>query len=167
MVNPRGPLHKNCNRDAVATKVCCGFPVVALPKIDDVAFAKKMIAKVRDEIMAASGVTLEEVEDPGEQRPLHRIFSFGFSTGGLFSYRLACDAPELITGVGIVGATFDRAFSDYLGPGTMAWARTCKNGNGVKARVWSGIGTQDTFTTADQAAAGWSLLPQPTQCQHC
>merc|ERR1711920_213531 len=81
--------------------------------------------------------------------PTENVFAFGFSTGGLFSYRLGCELTNRFNGIAVVGAAWNWAFS----PTTPrpAWTDQCTQ----SVNTWSGIGTVDSFTTSDTALTEW------------
>jgi polyhydroxybutyrate depolymerase len=76
--------------------VCCG--VAARQDVDDVKFIEAVIDRIGD------GFDI----DP------HRVFAFGHSNGGIMSYRLACELPDRIVGIGVVAGTLgvDRCLPD-------------------------------------------------------
>lgn len=81
---------------------CCGEP--QLFKIDDVAFVRDMIDATKKELCVDE----------------KRIYAMGFSNGGMFSHRLACELSGVISAVGPVSGTLmfptckpDRAVSIY------------------------------------------------------
>ena len=63
---------------------CCGYAVAH--HIDDVAFIRAMVAAI------------------GREQPIdpRRIYAAGISNGGMMSYRLACEASDLVAAVGVV-----------------------------------------------------------------
>lgn len=63
---------------------CCGEP--QLFKVDDVQFVKDLIAAAQRDLC---------IDDK-------RIFAMGFSNGGMFSHRLACELSDVIAAVGPV-----------------------------------------------------------------
>mmetsp|Transcript_21172 Transcript_21172/g.59557 ORF Transcript_21172/g.59557 Transcript_21172/m.59557 type:complete len:428 (+) Transcript_21172:52-1335(+) len=119
-------------------QACCGYPAVS--NIDDVGFVSAMLDHLGSAILPTSF---------GVAYPTRNVFAFGFSTGGLFSYRLACDLPDKIDGAAPSGATFNHAFGAR---GAMQWASGCS----TSVPVWSSIGTEDAFTTAAEAAKGFA-----------
>jgi polyhydroxybutyrate depolymerase len=66
--------------------LCCGA-ALTLP-VDDVAFVKALLARLKTQYRV----------DP------KRVFSTGHSAGGFFSYRLACEAADLIAAIAPVAA---------------------------------------------------------------
>ncbi len=70
---------------------CCGYAVAN--QIDDVGFVRALIADLQ---------TIVKV-DP------KRIYATGLSNGGIFSYRLACDASDLFAAIGPVSGTLNYA----------------------------------------------------------
>jgi len=66
---------------------CCGYAVTN--QIDDVGFVRALIADVQ---------TIAKID-------MKRIYATGLSNGGIFSYRLACDASDLIAAIGPVSGT--------------------------------------------------------------
>lgn len=66
---------------------CCGRAVDQ--KIDDVGFLRAVVARV------ATQISIDRA----------RVFSTGMSNGGLMSYRLACEAPDLIRAIAPVAGT--------------------------------------------------------------
>jgi polyhydroxybutyrate depolymerase len=66
---------------------CCGYAVTN--NIDDVAFVRQMVVELQ---------SLARID-------LKRIYATGFSNGGIFSYRLACDASDLIAAIAPVSGT--------------------------------------------------------------
>ena len=68
---------------------CCGYAVTK--QIDDVGFVRAMVADIQ---------TVAKID-------LKRIYATGLSNGGIFSYRLACDASDLIAAIGPVSGTLN------------------------------------------------------------
>ncbi len=68
---------------------CCGYAVAN--NIDDVGFVRAMIA----DLQAIAKIDMK------------RIYATGLSNGGIFSYRLACDASDLIAAIGPVSGTLN------------------------------------------------------------
>ncbi len=66
---------------------CCGDS--RDQNIDDVGFIKELLAKVREQ------VTIDN----------KRIFATGMSNGGMISYRLACEMPEVFKAIAAVAGT--------------------------------------------------------------
>lgn len=66
---------------------CCGYAVTN--QIDDVGFIRALIAELQSNYNI----------DP------KRIFATGLSNGGIMSYRLACDAPDLFAAIAPVAGT--------------------------------------------------------------
>jgi polyhydroxybutyrate depolymerase len=66
---------------------CCGYAVTN--QIDDVAFVHSLIADLQ---------TVANIDTK-------RIYATGFSNGGVFSYRLACDASDLFAAIVPVSGT--------------------------------------------------------------
>lgn len=127
---------------------CCGNHGGA----DDVGFTRAVLTNLKESILPGAGL-----QYPEKQAGRANVFAFGFSTGGLFSYRLACDLSDEIFGIAVVGATFDWAFGSN---DVMNWAKNCKStigatSGGSPVPVWSGIGTKDTFTTGEIAQSKW------------
>jgi polyhydroxybutyrate depolymerase len=69
--------------------------------VDDVAFVRALVAW----LVEVHGV------DPD------RVFATGMSNGGMFTYRLACDAPDLVRAIAPVAATMPEALRDVCSPG--------------------------------------------------
>jgi polyhydroxybutyrate depolymerase len=67
---------------------CCSSADTDGTRIDDVAFARALVAAV-DEIVPIDRA---------------RVFSCGFSNGGFMSYRLACEASDVFAAVAVVSA---------------------------------------------------------------
>ena len=68
---------------------CCGYAVAK--DMDDVGFIRALIADLQ---------TVAKVDTK-------RIYATGLSNGGIFSYRLACDAADLIAAIGPVAGTLN------------------------------------------------------------
>jgi polyhydroxybutyrate depolymerase len=68
---------------------CCGYSVSQ--QIDDVGFVRAMLADIQ---------TITKI-DP------KRIYATGLSNGGIFSYRLACDASDIFAAIGPVSGTLN------------------------------------------------------------
>ena len=66
---------------------CCGRAVER--QVDDVGFLREVIARVATQVSINRG----------------RVFATGMSNGGLMSYRLACEAPDLIRAIAPVAGT--------------------------------------------------------------
>jgi polyhydroxybutyrate depolymerase len=68
---------------------CCGYAVTN--QIDDVGFVRALVAEVQSKYNI----------DP------KRIYATGMSNGGIFSYRLACDASDIFAAVAPVAGTLN------------------------------------------------------------
>ncbi len=68
---------------------CCGYAVTN--QIDDVGFVRTLVAEIRSKYNI----------DP------KRIYATGLSNGGIFSYRLACDASDLLAAIAPVAGTLN------------------------------------------------------------
>lgn len=68
---------------------CCGY--AARRKVDDVGFVRKVIAEV----------VRDYPVDPD------RVYIAGHSNGGMFAYRFAAEASELVAGAGIVAGSLE------------------------------------------------------------
>lgn len=68
---------------------CCGYAVAK--QVDDVGFVRALIADLQ---------TVVKIDHK-------RIYATGLSNGGIFSYRLACDAADLIAAIGPVSGTLN------------------------------------------------------------
>lgn len=68
---------------------CCG-PALA-QGVDDVAFLRAVI----------EDVTVGHEVDPG------RVYLLGHSNGGMMAYRMACEAADVVAGIGVVGASLE------------------------------------------------------------
>ncbi|MCL5611190.1 MAG: polyhydroxybutyrate depolymerase [Chloroflexi bacterium] len=68
---------------------CCGYAVTN--QIDDVGFVRALITDLQ---------TITKIDTK-------RIYATGLSNGGIFSYRLACDASDLIAAIGPVSGTLN------------------------------------------------------------
>jgi polyhydroxybutyrate depolymerase len=68
---------------------CCGYSVKH--NIDDVGFIRAMLADIESSYKV----------DP------KRIYATGLSNGGIFSYRLACDASDIFAAIGPVSGTLN------------------------------------------------------------
>lgn len=66
---------------------CCGYAVTN--NMDDVAFVRALLADLQ---------TIMNID-------IKRIYATGFSNGGIFSYRLACDASDLFAAIAPVSGT--------------------------------------------------------------
>jgi polyhydroxybutyrate depolymerase len=66
---------------------CCGYALAN--NIDDVAFVRALVADLQ---------TIAKID-------LKRVYATGLSNGGIFSYRLACDASDLIAAIAPVSGT--------------------------------------------------------------
>jgi len=66
---------------------CCGRAVEQ--KVDDVGFLREVIVRVATQVSIDRG----------------RVFATGMSNGGLMSYRLACEAPDMIRAIAPVAGT--------------------------------------------------------------
>jgi len=68
---------------------CCGYAVTN--NIDDVAFVRALIT----DLQTSTNIDMK------------RIYATGLSNGGIFSYRLACDASDLIAAIAPVSGTLN------------------------------------------------------------
>ncbi len=66
---------------------CCGYAVAN--QIDDVAFVRAVIADIQ---------SIANIDQK-------RIYATGFSNGGIFAYRLACDASDIFAAIAPVSGT--------------------------------------------------------------
>ncbi|MCA9573836.1 MAG: alpha/beta fold hydrolase [Myxococcales bacterium] len=89
LVVPDGTPNSDGQRFWNATDACCNFEGSS---VDDVAYIRALI----EEASANYRV------DP------RRVYLFGHSNGGFMSYRMACEAPDVITAIAsLAGATFE------------------------------------------------------------
>ncbi len=77
---------------------CCGYAVTN--QIDDVGFVRALVAEIRSKYNI----------DP------KRIYATGLSNGGIFSYRLACDASDLFAAIAPVAGTLNYPRCAPTGP---------------------------------------------------
>eukprot|EP00927_Polykrikos_kofoidii_P077027 TRINITY_DN7401_c0_g1_i1.p1 TRINITY_DN7401_c0_g1~~TRINITY_DN7401_c0_g1_i1.p1 ORF type:complete len:504 (-),score=31.35 TRINITY_DN7401_c0_g1_i1:219-1730(-) len=150
-------------------EICCGDHRDA----DDVGFVRATINKLRDEIFPALNLEFTWYKQVGADISsgksgiaIPNVFAIGFSTGGLFSFRLACELSDELTGIAPVGATWNHAFGVK---GTMTWATRCKNsvtlheacdnGNGPLSVIQL-IGNQDKVTSKSKAEGQFRLYAQ-------
>jgi poly(3-hydroxybutyrate) depolymerase len=124
-------------------EACCGHAVKQQPQVDDVGFVNAMLNNLRDFVLPAKGVAY----------PTRNIFAFGFSTGGLFSFRLACDLKGRIDGIAPSGAVFNHAFGSQQ---PMSWATGCN----TDIPVWNSLGEDDHFTTKTLGLTRWRQYAQ-------
>jgi polyhydroxybutyrate depolymerase len=88
LVIPDGTPNSNGERFWNATDACCDFEGQA---VDDVGYIRGLI----EEASANYRV------DP------RRVYMFGHSNGGFMSYRMACDAPDVVTAIAsLAGSTY-------------------------------------------------------------
>ena len=84
---------------------CCGYATTN--QVDDVGFVRALIADgawslvPRDSLVRALIADLQTVA----MIDMKRIYATGLSNGGIMSYRLACDASDLIAAIGPVSGT--------------------------------------------------------------
>ena len=117
-------------------ETCCGY--AAKRQIDDVGFVSELMDHLRSKIL------------PWEFHlayPSRNVFAFGFSTGALFSYRLACELPGRFDGIAVLGAAWNWAFGQEI----PTWPSRCN----ASVSTWSGIGTEDQYSRDDLALARW------------
>ena len=86
--NQKGPQSWNAGE-------CCG--PAARTKVDDVAFIKELITRLKSSYLIDSS----------------RVLAIGFSNGGMLAYKLGCELSDIITGIGVQSATLG---SDYCRP---------------------------------------------------
>mmetsp|Transcript_54144 Transcript_54144/g.150639 ORF Transcript_54144/g.150639 Transcript_54144/m.150639 type:complete len:395 (+) Transcript_54144:59-1243(+) len=119
---------------------CCGY---AAGRVDDVGFVSALLARLR-------ATTLADLGAAAQSAATKNVFAFGFSTGGLFSYRLACDLESEFAGIAPTGAVFNWGFTSFF-EGQMPWADACE----TQVPVWSSLGTNDVFTSAEVGLSKW------------
>jgi len=153
-------------------EICCGGHEDA----DDVGFMRALLKKLRDEILVAEGITFDwgiRASHVTQVRP--NVLAVGFSTGGLFSYRLGCELTDEITGIAPTGATWNHAF---MLPGVMTWAVNCassvqnmastaQNGSYGFPSLYQSIGDEDFFTSEDLALSRWDAFSTDATLLDC
>jgi polyhydroxybutyrate depolymerase len=77
---------------------CCGYAVTK--DVDDVGFVRALITDLQ---------SVAKID-------MKRIYATGLSNGGIFSYRLACDAADLIAAIGPVAGTLNSSPCNPKGP---------------------------------------------------
>jgi len=112
---------------------CCGEP--QLFKIDDVGFVRDLIDLTKKELC---------IDDK-------RIFAMGFSNGGMFSHRLACELSQVISAVGPVSGTL--MFPDCKPERPVSIFHLHGNADPV---VGYGGGGSGTFPKVSDVIADWA-----------
>ena len=120
---------------------CCGYAANA--QVDDVGYVSALLAHLRATALSDLGAAVPSAAT-------NNVFAFGFSTGGLFSYRLACELGSEIAGIGPTGAVFNWGFSN-ANEGKMPWADACE----TQVPVWNSLGTNDRYTSARVGLEKW------------
>lgn len=128
---------------------CCG--VAALLKINDVKFVSNVLDRLEDTVLPTMGVAY----------PRQNVFAFGFSTGGLFAYRLSCELTDRFDGIASVGAQWDYAFG--FG-GDIHWTKPSLCAG---LSVWDGIGSNDNFLVESNMDPGDKWGAYSTDVLHC
>lgn len=133
---------------------CCGKAVSA--EIDDISFTRALVAQ----ISAANPV------DPA------RIYATGISNGGMFAYRLACDAPDLIAAIAPVAAILNVRDDQCSPEQSLAILHIHGSGDqhvpfagGTGSRTVSGLSYRSVPSSIDffTAAYGCDAAPETTQ----
>lgn len=122
---------------------CCGH--ASAQNLDDVGFVGAILDNLRDVVLPAKGVAY----------PTQNVFAFGFSAGGLFSYRLAYELKDKIDGIAPCGASFNWGFYDS-NEGLMPWATSCS----THVPVWNSLGTLDGLTPPSVGLSKWRQYAQ-------
>lgn len=112
---------------------CC--PFAAPPQVDDVAFMVALIDRFA--------------------KPGWKVFVTGFSNGGMMAYRLACDLPQQITAIGVVGADSEECSPRPPLPAILHMQGTADKLTGN--RVW-GLRSGQWVNTEPSATARWQQL---------
>lgn len=78
------------------------------------------------------------------------VYALGFSNGGTMTYRLACEASDLVAGIGVMGA-----MTPFVESGETFWGGPCNPH--TPRPLWTGLGTKDDSLagTTDQALSNW------------
>ena len=108
---------------------CCGYAVKQ--NIDDVAFVRAVLADV------ASTYKVD----------LKRVYATGLSNGGIFSYRLACDAADIFAAIGPVSGTLN------LSP--------CAPKNPYRSLIFTAPPMSTCLITAAWVTSRWRVYPLP------
>ena len=126
---------------------CCG--PARNQGVDDVAFLRQVIAEV--------GATHDV--DPG------RVYVVGHSNGGMMAYRMACEAADVVAGIGVVGASLELGSCEPTRPVTVVAVHGEADANhpiegGVGSGV-SGVAYRPALAGVEHlaAAAGCRLGP--------
>lgn len=133
---PSGQRVKNPSNRGWNNEACCGHG--ADTGVDDVGFTRALLDHLRDDVLPNS----YSLSYPP------RVFAFGFSTGGLFTYRLACELPDYIDGIGPSGATFGYPFGSQ---NPITWPDNCN----TSVPVWNSLGTWDGHTSPNIGLTQW------------
>ncbi len=133
---PSGQAVKNPANRGWNNEACCGHG--AETGVDDVGFTRALLDYLRDDLLPN---TYSLSYPP-------RVYAFGFSTGGLFTYRLACELPDYIDGIGPSGATFGYPFGSKK---PITWPDNCQ----TSVSVWNSLGTNDKFTNSQTGLTQW------------
>ncbi|HVT35667.1 MAG TPA: PHB depolymerase family esterase [Nevskiaceae bacterium] len=108
---------------------CCGY--ARDQGVDDVGFIRAMVAAIRSKYSI----------DP------KRIYATGISNGGMLSYRLACEASDLIAAIGVVS-------------GAQAVAN-CQPSQGVSVMHIHGTADQNVLLAGGIGPKGYDKVPKP------
>ena len=82
-------------------------------------------------------------------------YAIGFSLGGAMTYRLMCEASDVISGFGVVGQSGPWSTTP-LDSSKFPWAAGCAQT--TPRPLWKGIGTNDYFFTDETARNGWETF---------
>lgn len=137
VVCPRGTGISGKDNGWHASDSCCG--PWNIKSVDDVGFVSKMLDELEQNLLQWHGVAY----------PTQNVFAMGFSTGGLFSYRLGCELGSRLNGIAPAGAAWRYAFAySYIEGG---WPSQCTDG----ISVYNTMGTDDEYTRVDVALNMW------------
>jgi poly(3-hydroxybutyrate) depolymerase len=85
--------------------------------------------------------------------PNDLTYAIGFSFGGDMTYRLMCEASDIISGFAVTGQGGPWSRNSGLDTNKYPWAAGCAQA--TPRPLWKGIGTNDVYYSAEQARTGW------------
>ncbi len=131
LVTPNGTQNAQGSRFWNATPACCDFEETG---VDDVAYVRSLIAEAKE--------TYNVDHD--------RVYTLGHSNGGFLSYRLACEAADVITGIAtIAGSTFNDPAECQ--PATPAVSVLAVHGTADDTIFFDGL--EDAYPSAEDTVA--------------
>ncbi len=134
LVTPNGTLNSEGDRFWNATEACCDFEETG---VDDVAYLRGLIAEAKE---------IYNVDHD-------RVYTMGHSNGGFMSFRMACEASDVITAIApLAGGTFDDPADCQ--PATLPVSVLAMHGTADATIAFEGV--EDAYPSAEEAVERWA-----------